>query len=79
MRFAIPPIGNDFIAMTKDSALIAATGFVHELMWNAQAVGKMNLRNFEALLMAAIFYWIMTLIFSSMQSRLETQLSRGDR
>jgi ABC-type amino acid transport system permease subunit len=48
-------------------------------MWNAQAVGKMNLRNFEALLMAAIFYWIMTLIFSSMQSRLETQLSRGDR
>lgn len=79
LRFAIPPIGNDFIAMTKDSALIAATGFVHELMWNAQAVGKMNLRNFEALLMAAVFYWIMTLIFTSMQSRLETQLSRGDR
>ncbi|MCK7480758.1 MAG: amino acid ABC transporter permease [Candidatus Moduliflexus flocculans] len=26
MRFAIPPIGNDFIAMTKDSALVSATG-----------------------------------------------------
>jgi polar amino acid transport system permease protein len=79
LRFAIPPIGNDFIAMTKDSALIAATGFVHELMWNSTAVGRSNLRNFEALLMAAVFYWIMTLIFTSMQGRLETQLSRGDR
>jgi polar amino acid transport system permease protein len=79
LRFAIPPIGNDFIAMTKDSALIAATGFVHELMWNATKVGRSNFRNFEALLMAAVFYWIMTLIFTSMQSRLESQLSRGDR
>jgi polar amino acid transport system permease protein len=79
LRFAVPPVGNDFIAMTKDSALIAVTGFVHELMWNATRVGRSNFRNFEALLMAAVFYWIMTLIFSSMQSRLETQLARGDR
>src|SRR5512147_2070053 len=33
LRFAIPPTGNEFIAMTKDSALVSATGFVHELMW----------------------------------------------
>jgi polar amino acid transport system permease protein len=79
LRFAIPPVGNDFIAMTKDSALIAATGFVHELMWNATKVGRSNLRNFEALLIAAVFYWILTLIFTSMQSRLESQLARGDR
>ena len=32
-----------------------------------------------SLLMAAVFYWIMTLIFSSMQGRLEAQLARGDR
>ena len=31
LRFAIPPMGNDFIAMTKDSAMVAATGFVHEV------------------------------------------------
>ena len=31
LRFAIPPMGNEFIAMTKDSALVSATGFVHEL------------------------------------------------
>jgi polar amino acid transport system permease protein len=40
LKFAIPPIGNDFIAMTKDSALVSATGFVHEVMWRAQKVGR---------------------------------------
>jgi polar amino acid transport system permease protein len=79
MRFAIPPTGNEFIAMTKDSALVAATGFVHELMWRATKVGRAHFRNMEALIMAAIFYWIMTLILTSVQSRIESRLSRGDR
>ncbi len=79
LRFAIPPMGNDFIAMTKDSALVSATGFVHELMWRATKVGRAEFRNMEALIMAAIFYWIMTLILTSFQSRLEARLSRGDR
>ena len=79
LRFAIPPIGNDFIAMTKDSALVAATGFVHELMWRATKVGRAQFHNLEALIMAAVFYWMMTLILSAIQSRIETRLSKGDR
>jgi len=79
LRFAIPPIGNDFIAMTKDSALVAATGFVHELMWNAVKVGRAQFKNLEALIMAAIFYWLMTLILSYIQSIIETRLAKGDR
>jgi len=79
LRFAIPPMGNDFIAMTKDSALVAATGFVHELMWRATRVGRANFRNMEALIMAAFFYWIMTLILTAVQSRIEARLGKGDR
>lgn len=79
LRFAIPPMGNDFIAMTKDSAMVAATGFVHELMWRATRVGRTNLRNLEALIMAAFFYWIMTLILTAIQSRIEARLGKGDR
>src|SRR6476660_3166001 len=79
LRFAIPPTGNEFIAMTKDSALVAATGFVHELMWRATKVGRAQFHNLEALIMAAIFYWIMTLILTALQSRIETRLSKGDR
>ena len=79
LRFAIPPMGNDFISMTKDSALVSATGFVHELMWRATHVGRAHFRNLEALIIAAIFYWIMTLILSALQSRLEVRMSRGER
>jgi polar amino acid transport system permease protein len=79
LRFAIPPTGNEFIAMTKDSALVSATGFVHELMWRATKVGRAEFRNLEALIMAAIFYWIMTLVLTSVQSRVEARLARGDR
>jgi polar amino acid transport system permease protein len=79
LRFAIPPIGNDFIAMTKDSALIAGTGFVHEIMWRATRVGRAQFHSLEALIMAAIFYWIMTLILTYVQSIIEARLARGDR
>lgn len=79
LRFAIPPMGNDFISMTKDSALVSATGFVQELMWRATKVGRAEFRNLEALVMAAIFYWVMTLILTSIQARLEARLSKGDR
>lgn len=79
LRFAIPPMGNDFISMTKDSALVSATGFVHELMWRAQKVGRAQFNNLEALLMAAMFYWVMTLLLTFLQSHLEAYLAKGDR
>jgi polar amino acid transport system permease protein len=79
LRFAIPPTGNEFIAMTKDSALVSATGFVHELMWRATRVGRAQFHNLEALIMAAIFYWVMTLLLTYLQSILEARLSKGDR
>lgn len=79
LRFAIPPMGNEFIAMTKDSALVSATGFVHELMWRATKVGRASFKNLEALIMAAIFYWLMTMILSYIQSKIEERMAKGDR
>lgn len=79
LRFAIPPIGNDFIAMTKDSALIAGTGFVHEIMWRATRVGRAQFHSLEALIIAAMFYWVLTLILSYVQSMIEARLAKGDR
>ncbi|MGC8855626.1 MAG: amino acid ABC transporter permease, partial [Anaerolineae bacterium] len=79
LRFAIPPTGNEFIAMTKDSALVSATGFVHEIMWRATKVGRAQFHNLEALIMAAIFYWVMTLVLTAIQSRIEAALAKGER
>ena len=79
LRFAIPPTGNEFIAMLKDSALVSATGFVHELLWRATKVGRAQFHNLEGLITAAAFYWVMTLVFSYFQGRLEGRMSRGER
>jgi polar amino acid transport system permease protein len=79
LRFALPPTGNEFIAMTKDSALVSATGFVHELMWRATKVGRAQFNNLEALIMAAVFYWGLTLILSYFQGRIEASMAKGDR
>lgn len=78
-RLVIPPIGNQFIAMLKDTSLISVTGFVWEILWRAQKVGRANFRSLEALLIAAVFYWIITIIFSAAQSRLEIYMARGER
>jgi polar amino acid transport system permease protein len=78
VRIVIPPIGNEFIAMTKDSVMVSFMG-VWELFFRAQRVGRQYYRNFETLLLAALFYWIMQIILQSIQSRIETRMARGDR
>ncbi len=79
LRLVLPPTGNEFIAMLKDSALVSATGFVQEIMWRAQKVGRANFRGLEALLIAAMWYWLMTIIFTTLQTNLEKRMARGDR
>lgn len=77
-RIVIPAIGNDFVAMIKDSALVSVIS-VQELLWRARQVGTQEFRNFEAVLIAAAIYWIMTIVFSFGQERLEKRMARGDR
>ncbi len=79
LRLVVPPTGNEFIAMLKDSALVSATGFVQEIMWRSVKVGRANFRGLEALVIAAMWYWLMTIIFTAMQARLERYMSRGER
>jgi polar amino acid transport system permease protein len=78
LRLAIPPIGNEYIAMLKDSALVSVTGFVREILWRAQRVGRASFKNLEALVIAALFYWILTLIFTAIQARVEARFQNGE-
>ena len=79
LRLVVPPTGNEFIAMLKDSALVSATGFVQEIMWRSVKVGRANFRGLEALVIAAMWYWLMTIIFTALQARLERYMARGER
>jgi polar amino acid transport system permease protein len=77
-RIVIPAIGNDFVAMMKDSSLVSILS-VEELLFRSQLVGRQNFRGVEALLIAAGIYWLLTIVFSYFQERLEKRMARGDR
>jgi polar amino acid transport system permease protein len=79
-RVIIPPTGNEFIAMMKDTALVSFLGVTianAEIFRRAQLLGKADFKNLEAYLACAILYWILTAIFSFFQRRLENRLARG--
>ncbi len=77
-RIVLPAIGNDFIAMLKDSSLISVIG-VQELLWRAKLIGTKEFAAIQTLLIAAAVYWVMTIAFSYIQSRLERRMAQGDR
>jgi len=78
IRRILPALGNDFIAMLKDSSLVSILA-VEELLFRAQLVGRQNFRSLETLLIAAAIYWVLTMVFSYFQERLERRMARGDR
>jgi polar amino acid transport system permease protein len=80
VRLIIPPTGNEFIAMLKDSALVSFLGTslaTMELFRRAQLAGKADFRYLEALILAAAMYWALTTVFQFFQGRLERRLSKG--
>lgn len=80
IRVIIPPTGNEFIAMLKDSALISLLGSVvaqMEIFRRAQLVGRADFRPLEAFVVAAALYWVLTTIFQFFQTKLERRLSTG--
>ena len=82
IRVIIPPTGNEFIAMIKDTALVSFLGVAiaeAEIFRRAQVVGKADFKQFEAFILAALMYWALTAIFTFFQARLERRLVKGLR
>lgn len=77
-RIVTPAIGNEFIAMLKDSALVSTIS-VHETLFLSQRLGRSALEPMTALLIAALVYWALTIVFTFFQAGIERRLARGDR
>ncbi len=80
LRLIVPPTGNEFIAMMKDTALVSFLGTTvaqMEIFRRAQLAGRADFRNLEALIIAALLYWALTTVFQYFQLRLERRLSKG--
>jgi polar amino acid transport system permease protein len=74
IRRVLPPLGNDFIAMLKDSSLLSALA-VRELT----QLGKLNrartFRTFETWNMVAFLYLVMTLLLSMLVKLMERRMA----
>jgi polar amino acid transport system permease protein len=80
LRVIIPPTGNEFIAMMKDTALVSFLGTTiqtAEIFRRGQLFGAGDVRPLEGYITVAALYWMLTAIFTFFQSRLERRLSRG--
>ena len=76
MRLIVPPAGNQFIAMLKDSSLVSVMG-VWELMFLARTQGRSEFKHLEMLIAAAVIYWIISFAFELAQARIERHFGKG--
>jgi polar amino acid transport system permease protein len=76
VRIIIPDIGNQFIAMQKDSSLVSIMG-VWELTYMANRLARKDIKFMEMFLLAAAMYWLLTIISSWAEGLLEKRLSEA--
>ncbi len=74
----LPSLGNEFIVLLKDTSLISAIAG-KEILYNARAIGAKTYDYMFPMLITAVMYLALVLIFSWFQSRLERRLRQSDR
>ena len=74
-RVAVPPLSNTLISLVKDTSL-ASTILVTELLRQAQVIAAPTFEFFALYGTAAVYYWVICLVLSFGQSRVERRLER---
>jgi polar amino acid transport system permease protein len=73
-KVIIPPVGNEFITILKDTSLVSTIAMV-ELMRSAQQMYASTFKPIEIFFTAAILYLVMTTVFTTIFSLYEKKLS----
>ena len=74
-RTVLPPLGNEFVAMIKDSALVSVLG-VGDITQQAKVYSASSFRFFETYNTVAFLYLVMTIGLSILVRGLERRLRR---
>lgn len=74
-RNAVPGMGNIFIGLLKSTSLAFTLG-VTELLAEGKMLTASTLKFFEVYIDVAIIYWLLTIFYSWLQSRLENKLGK---
>lgn len=75
-RVMIPPLGNSFNGLLKSTSLVSVIS-VTELLRATQFAVQLNFRVLEGLVVAAVYYLIMTTLWGRVQRKLELLASKG--
>lgn len=78
MRVIVPPTGNEFINLLKTSSLVTVVSYV-DLLRAAQSIGSTSFAVFELLLVASVWYLVLTSVFSVGQYYLERHYAKGSQ
>jgi glutamine transport system substrate-binding protein/glutamine transport system permease protein len=70
----LPPLGNEFVALTKNSALVSLVT-VQELFLSAQMVISSTFQNFAIFLTIGAMYYVMTTTVGALTRRMERRLN----
>ncbi len=74
----LPPLGNDFVAMIKDSALVSVLG-VQDITQMGKVFSASTFQFFETYNVVAFMYLVLTLSLSLMIRGVERYLRRNDK
>ena len=77
MRVIVPPTGNEFISMLKTTSLVLAVPFTLELQFQSNAIANATYRPIPLLIVAALWYLIITSVLMIGQFYLERYYGRG--
>lgn len=74
-RVSVPPLSNTFISLVKDSSL-ASVILVTEMFREAQQIAAFSQQFLVIYIEAAAVYWVICLVLSTAQTRVERRLDR---
>ena len=77
-RVVLPPLGNEFIALLKDSSLVSILA-VSDLLRRGREYASKTFLYFETFTVVALVYLVMTLFFSKLVALMEERMNRRGR
>lgn len=78
IRNVLPALGNDFVAMVKDSSLVSLLA-VGDITYMAKVYSGSSFKFREAYTILALSYLLMTVVLSRFMSRIEKRMRTDDR
>ena len=78
IRIVLPPIGNEFIALLKDSSLVSILA-VSDLLRRGREFASKTFTYFETYTVVALVYLVLTLFFSRLVGIMEERLKTRGR